>query len=394
MAEGKRREAKPAFWLVASSLRESQTAELVHSQVRNALVGGRAPLCDDVGLFEVPTGLKFGSFDDLVRAVDLLQQQDSAVEAALRRVERQALELDPEAQLKVVWQRHSLSVDQYIRRFSWDEAKFPKARAIREHLEAIVQSVGKLEEEVRAKVAAWQAARGPCGENGPLVYSERELREVLTPAVVQPGDFVASELVTTAVACVPLEAESHWLSCYERLSPLAAVPRSAKKLGLPPDSAGVCLWRVVVFKRGLEAFKSAAAAQHFAVREFAYSAQAGRLLLERRSRATAERSQHEAFLARVCFAAFSDIFVSWLHLKAMRVFCDALLRFGVPANFVALFLRPTAPPRPAKIHAQLHALLTPPGLFGNRFYASLDKDNNEAEDFFPYVLLTLQPFAT
>ncbi|CDJ41725.1 vacuolar ATP synthase subunit c, putative [Eimeria tenella] len=394
-AKNGRRGARPPFWLVASTLRESQTVELVHSKIRNTLLGARAPLCDDVGLFDVPTGLKFGSFDDLIRAVDALQRQDAAVEAALRRVERQALELDPEAQLKVVWQRHSLSVEQYIRRFTWDEAKFPKARAIRENLEAIVQAVAKLEEEVRAKVAVWQEVRqqttGPAGRE-PLVYAQRELLDLLTPAVVQPGDFVDSEHLTTAVACVPLQAEPEWLRCYEKLSPLV-VPRSAKKFAVPPDKEGVCLWRVVLFKKGLEAFKSAAKERGFAVREFVYSEHVYLRVAEHRSRAIAEQTKHESFLSRVCFAAFSDIFVSWLHLKAMRVFCDAVLRFGVPANFVALFLRPLDPAKEPKIHKELHALLTPPGLFGNRFYAKDTSEPTDNEDFYPYVLITLQPFA-
>ncbi|CDI77348.1 vacuolar ATP synthase subunit c, putative [Eimeria acervulina] len=394
---GNGRSTKPPFWLVASSLRESQTTESIHSGVRNALLLPRAPLCDDVGLFDVPMSLKFGSFDDLIRAVDTLQKQDGVVEAVLRRVERQALEIDPEAQFKIMWQRHSLTAEQYIRRFTWDESKFPKARAIRENIEAIVQSVNKMDEEVRAKVAVWQEVRqqanAAASKRDVLSYSQRDLLDLLTPAVVEEEDFVQTEHLTTAVVCVAGEAEANWLSTYEKLNPFV-VPRSAKKFGIPPDKEGVCLWRVVLFKKGLNDFKKAAAEHKFTVRDFNYSEGVYKEMTEQRAKVLAEQTKHETFLSRVCFAAFSDIFVAWVHLKAMRVFCESVLRFGVPPNFVSFFLRPISENKEKKIHKELDALVTPPGLFGNRFYARDSADGAEGENFFPYVLLTLQPFAS
>ncbi|CDJ50744.1 vacuolar ATP synthase subunit c, putative [Eimeria brunetti] len=396
-AAGAGRTVKPPFWLIASSLREGQTTETIHSGVRNALLLPRSPLCDDVGLFDVPMTLKFGSFDDLIRAVDTLQKQDGVVEAVLRRVERQALELDPEAQFKIMWQRHSLTAEQYVRRFTWDESKFPKARAIRENIEAIVQSVNKMDEEVRAKVAAWQDVRQQANNSAAkrdiLSYAQRDLLDLLTPSVVEEEDFVQTDHLTTAVVCVPIEAESNWLSSYEKLNSFV-VPRSAKKFNIPADKDGVCLWRVVLFKKGLNEFKKAAAERKFIVRDFDYNEGVYKEMTEQRAKIVAEQTKHEAFLSRVCFAAFSDIFVAWVHLKAMRVFCESVLRFGVPPNFVSFFLRPLSDGKDKKIHKELDALITPPGLFGNRFYGKDSNEGAEGEDFFPYVLLTLQPFGS
>lgn len=388
---------KPPFWLVASGLREGQSSESVYSAVRNAVQAPRSPLCDEVGLLDVPLTLKFGSFDDLIRAVDALQKQDAVVEAVLRRVERQALELDPEAQLKVMWQRHSLSVEQYIRRFVWDDARFPKSRAVKENIEAIAQSVNKMDDEVRAKVAVWQEVRqqlaSQAGKREALSYTQRELLDVLTPAVVRPDDFIETEHLVTAVVCVGREHEAEWLKTYERLDPLV-VPRSAQKFDVPEDKDGLGLWRVVVFKKGLSSFKKAAAERKFVVREFKYSEGIYNEVADSRTRIEAEQTKHEAFLSRVCFAAFSDIFVAWVHLKALRVFCESVLRFGVPANFVAIFLRPLSDAKDKKLHKELDTLIKPAGLFGNRFYARDAADAAEADDFYPYVCLTLQPFCT
>ncbi|KAL8273995.1 hypothetical protein Esti_002084 [Eimeria stiedai] len=384
--KGSRRAHKPPFWLVATGLREHQTSESIHSAVRNTMLAPRAPLCDEVGIFDVPMNLKFGSFDDLIRAVDALQKQDAVVEASLRRIERQALELDPDAQFKIMWQRHSLSVDQYIRRFVWDDARFPKSRAIRENIEAVVQSVNKMDDEVRAKVVVWQDVKqqlaASSGRREIPSYTQRELFDLLTPAVVRPDDFVETEHLTTAVVCVGKEHEAEWLRSYEKLQAFV-VPRSGRKFDVPEDKDGASLWRVVLFKKALAEFKKAAAEKKFVVRDFRYSEGVYREVLDSRSRMEAEQTKHEAFLTRVCFAAFSDIFVAWVHLKAMRVFCESVLRFGVPANFVSIFLRPLSESRDKKLHKELDNLVTPPGLFGNRFYAKDAADGAEGEEFYP-----------
>ena len=52
-------------------------------------------------MFDVPENLKFGSFDSLIKLVDELGKYDSQVESVARRVERQALELDPTTELSV-----------------------------------------------------------------------------------------------------------------------------------------------------------------------------------------------------------------------------------------------------------------------------------------------------
>lgn len=50
--------------------------------------------------------LKFGSFDDLIRMADDLVKHDSTCEQVVRRLEKQVLEIDPSAELKVIYQRN------------------------------------------------------------------------------------------------------------------------------------------------------------------------------------------------------------------------------------------------------------------------------------------------
>lgn len=37
---------------------------------------------------------------------------------------------------------------------------------------------------------------------------------------------------------------------------------------------------------------------------------------------------------------FSECFCAWIHVKALRVFVESVLRYGLPVNFQAILLRP------------------------------------------------------
>ncbi|KFV91575.1 V-type proton ATPase subunit C 2, partial [Eurypyga helias] len=37
---------------------------------------------------------------------------------------------------------------------------------------------------------------------------------------------------------------------------------------------------------------------------------------------------------------FSEAFVAWIHVKALRVFVESVLRYGLPVNFQAMLLQP------------------------------------------------------
>jgi V-type H+-transporting ATPase subunit C len=37
---------------------------------------------------------------------------------------------------------------------------------------------------------------------------------------------------------------------------------------------------------------------------------------------------------------FSQVFSAWLHLKALRVFSESVLRYGLPVNFLSVIIKP------------------------------------------------------
>lgn len=49
---------------------------------------------------------------------------------------------------------------------------------------------------------------------------------------------------------------------------------------------------------------------------------------------TLEREQQNTVM-RLAKTNFSEVFSSWVHLKALRVFVESVLRYGLPPDFAA-----------------------------------------------------------
>ncbi|KAF4688792.1 hypothetical protein FOZ60_002381 [Perkinsus olseni] len=118
-----------------------------------------------------------------------------------------------------------------------------------------------------------------------------------------------------------------------------------------------------------------------------------------------EVKKQEAFLKRVCAAAFSDTLVGWMHLKAMRTFVEAVLRFGVPPNFAAFIavVGKKSQAKPVKLRAELMDVFSSSGLFGKNYLSgaktekqqgSAATDEEGSSEYYPYVSLSFSPLVS
>jgi len=389
------------WWIVACTGADQR--EVIYSILKSRVTKGQ--LCNETAVFEVPLNLKFGSFDDLIRLVDELGKHDATCEAILRRIERQALEIDPTAEFKIIWQRNAMTVDHYIRHFAWDDAKYQRARQIRDNVKLLIDTVTNLDSEVRVKTTTFNELRSQhVVSSGPkrdgLNLMQKNLIDVLTPEKVSKDDFLETEHITTRVVVIPRGLDKEWLSCYETLENFV-VPRSSKKFDVTDRDLNT-LWSLMLFRSSVEAFRVAARQRRFVLRDFVYSEDDYKRHVENWTKLEAEKSRQETFLTRVCFAAFSECFISWVHLKAMRIFVEAVLRFGVPPNFSAFFIKPTSSSKEKKLRKELGDVFAPPGSYGRNFSSSGGggpstaheqlADALDSEEFYPYVSLYLTPF--
>jgi len=96
----------------------------------------------------------------------------------------------------------------------------------------------------------------------------------------------------------------------------------------------------------------------------------------------AEKDKLKKGLIRWCKTNFSEAFIAWIHLKAIRVFVESVLRYGLPSNFQAMLLLPNKgkSKRLRKILHELYGYLSTKNVFSK-------EEEEDNEKFFPYVFL-------
>mmetsp|Transcript_13236 Transcript_13236/g.41786 ORF Transcript_13236/g.41786 Transcript_13236/m.41786 type:complete len:93 (+) Transcript_13236:103-381(+) len=84
--------------------------------------------------------------------------------------------------------------------------------------------------------------------------------------------------------------------------------------------------------------------------------------------------------------------VAWVHIKAMRVFVESVLRFGMPPCFGAFIVSPKSGATTAarKVLADVLGRQGQAGPYGGDKLAAAGDD--EGEEYFPYVSFSFTPF--
>jgi len=271
--------------------------------------------------------------------------------------------------------------------------------------------VNKLDEEARNKTASYaesKSQKANIAKKDGASLTNRELVDVLTPDVVNmkggsvvapcadsasvssDDDFISTEFLSTVCLVLPRGTEKEFLEAYETMHH-QIVPMSAKKFQGLDDKDGNSLWRVVMFKKAVEDFKKKCREKRYIVRDFEYSEEGYKQLKSHREQIEdAVRRQHD-IVRGLYSAAWSDAMIAWVHVKAMRVFVESVLRYGMPPCFAAYIVSP----KPGQAQNARKALADILGGQGNagpggdKMAAGADDD---AEEYFPYVSFSFTPF--
>lgn len=155
--------------------------------------------------------------------------------------------------------------------------------------------------------------------------------------IVSKDDLVLnSEYLVTLLVIVHKHSENDWSTKYETLATMV-VPRSSRKI---VEDSENCLFSVTLFRKAVDEFKQACYKRRFNIRDFVYNEEA--LIAERTEIGRLETEMKKQFgpLTRWLKVNFGEAFICWAHVKAMRVFVESVLRYGIPVNFQAMLLAP------------------------------------------------------
>ncbi|EDO15892.1 hypothetical protein Kpol_1019p12 [Vanderwaltozyma polyspora DSM 70294] len=292
--------------------------------LKDSLVDGKCYVSD----FNIPE-FKIGSLDDLILDSEELSKNDEIIENSIKKVTEIISSFNEATKnsYKTI-SINNMAIPEYLNNFQWDNRKFKLDKSIKELNSLISNESTQLDNDVKATAANYNNAKTNLAtaerrKTGDL--SVRSLHDI-----VKPEDFILnSEYLTTVLIAVPKSLKSDFEKHYETLTE-KIVPESASIIS---EDAEYILYNVHLFKKSVAKFNSAARERKYIPREFNYSEELiDNLKKEHDSAASLEHSL-KIQLVRLAKTAYADLFINWFHIKALRVFVESVLRYGLPSHF-------------------------------------------------------------
>jgi V-type H+-transporting ATPase subunit C len=155
-------------------------------------------------------------------------------------------------------------------------------------------------------------------------------------SVVDPAKLIRdSEYIESHLVAVPNIAKKDFQRNYETLTDLV-VPRSAEELSHDDEFT---LFAVVTFKKTSAEFLQKCREQKWTPRQYKHIE--GGVEAERQELDRVERETNKLWgeAIRMAGTGWSQGIQIWLHLLTLRVFVEAVLRYGLPLEYVSAVIQ-------------------------------------------------------
>jgi V-type H+-transporting ATPase subunit C len=212
--------------------------------------------------FALPT-LKVGTLDSLLSLSDELAKVNAAVESTVNKLRRQLYDVAEEDEDIAEITVEGVRPEAYLQNWKWDEAKFPSKRPPKDTVSAIMDTVQKLDDDLKVKATEFTQLKQQL--QALLRKSQGSLAVRDVSMIVPDGLVVSTENMKTMVSVVPRNSVEDWARSYETLTEYV-VPRSSVAVEEDADHA---VFAFVLFRRVEEEFKREARARGFQVKDIA-----------------------------------------------------------------------------------------------------------------------------
>jgi V-type H+-transporting ATPase subunit C len=347
----------------------------------DAMRAAVAPGLADAYLLPLPP-FRVGTLDSLLAVSDTVARDDKTLESAVDRILRTFRELAPPGTPAPLVD--GVDAFEFVTDFEWDEAKFASSEVLGDLRKVIVEQVSSIEEDMKLRASDYSTTRQALA--GIARRSQGNLMARNLSTIVVADDVVESEHLTTAFVVFAAYMQDEFLDAYEGLADLV-VPRSARRISIDNEYA---LYGVTVFKKSVDAFKAACRDRRFTVRDFKFEADAADRSADEEARLTDESAEQHTVFLKWAETAYAETFIAMVHLKAVRVFVESVLRYGLPVNFEVCVLRPSSKSEP-RLRSSLNHMYAH---LGGSWAAAGQEDDAAgipgmagADNFYPYVYL-------
>ncbi|XP_058125137.1 V-type proton ATPase subunit C [Anopheles ziemanni] len=373
------------YWLISAP--GDKTMQQTWETMNN-VTSKQNNLCENFK-FHIPD-LKVGTLDQLVGLSDDLGKLDAYVEQTTRKISAYLGDVleDQRDKLYENLLANNNDLTSYITRFQWDLAKYPTKQSLRNIADIISKQVGQIDADLKTKSAAYNNLKGNL-QNLEKKQTGSLLTRNLADLVKKEHFILDSEYLTTLLVIVPKANINDWNAHYEKITDMI-VPRSSQLIMQDSDYA---LVNVTLFKKVVDEFKLHARERKFVVREFVYNEEELAAGKNEITKLVTDKKKQFGPLVRWLKVNFSETFCAWIHVKALRVFVESVLRYGLPVNFQAILIHPNkkSTKRLRDVLQQLYGHLDGSGSSagGNADNVDIPGLGFGQSEYFPYVYYKL-----
>uniref|UniRef100_A0A914CMR8 V-type proton ATPase subunit C n=1 Tax=Acrobeloides nanus TaxID=290746 RepID=A0A914CMR8_9BILA len=304
-------------------------------------------------IFPLPD-LKVGTLDSLFSVSDDLVRLERSAEGTLKSM------LGYENNFEKLHLRNTLEMKNSVMYFHWDHAKYPNKQAIKEIADIIEKQLLRAELDIKKQGMVYQEVKTNLKQLE--VKASDSLVAKDWDEILNPEDFkLDSDHFKVVPVLVPKLSKKDFLAMYTTFASMV-VPESAVLLD---EDKQHCLYKVTMFKTNVDEFKTKAVEHKFIVREFDPSTKNAKQ--EIREQLQSEEAKLQRQFIRWLSINFREVFGAYLHVKALRVFVESVLRYGLPLSFKSIFIEPRK-----GAERKVMTLL-------NRLFADLDTDDGPIE---------------
>lgn len=247
----------------------------------------------------------------------------------------------------------------YVGRFQWDSESYDSKEPLNDLIYRLLSAAERVDGDLRGFLGVYQEKKSALQalerkRGGNLMVAG--LEDVITPKTLLAADAEwmseESEFLQTVAVVVPKASEEAWLACYNTLDagsvpfgPAGAreatrgspvVPGSARRIA--EDKDGYCLYTVVILKKFADSFRAACKEKRFTVRDYSYQPQNAGSSAAAAAGMEVEVAAALSQLRAMSEAKYGEAVSLWMHVKAVRLFVESVLRYGLPPKFAAACL--------------------------------------------------------
>lgn len=281
---------------------------------------------------------KIGTLDALVQQADDLAKMESTCSGVVSKVAESLKSLLGGDEAKIAQHKkvNEKPTDQYITNFVWNKVLYRPDKPLAELVGTLEKELGSLDNDIKTKINQYTSVKTSLASlerqrNGNL--STKSLSAVVDPDILVQG----SEYLESHLIAVPKISKKDFLRDYETLAQFV-VPRSA--LEISQDDEFV-LFSVVTFRKASSEFLQKCREHKWIPRQYRYIE--GGMEEEQREldRVVQEEKRAWAEAMRMAVTGWSESLQIWLHILALRVFVEAVLRYGLPLDYITSIIKTT-----------------------------------------------------